>query len=166
MPIASKAERLLRDRERLIGDLEAKNAELARFNYTVAHDLKNPLITIRNFLGMARHDAAEGETDRLEHDLDRLQAVADRLHLLLDELFEFSRLGLQVNPPENIPAGELVRSALATLAGEITERGAAVEVGSELPAVRGDRPRLEELIWHLIDNALRYAGDSAIASWA
>ncbi len=31
--------------------LATKNAELARFNYTVSHDLKNPLTTIKNFLG-------------------------------------------------------------------------------------------------------------------
>ncbi|MCP4658352.1 MAG: response regulator, partial [bacterium] len=49
-------ERLLAERERLIGELEARNAELARFNYTVSHDLKNPLVTIKNFLGVLRRD--------------------------------------------------------------------------------------------------------------
>ena len=149
-------ERLLRERQQLIGALKAKNADLARFNYTVAHDLKNPLITITNFLGLARRDAAEGETDRLEHDLDRLQTATDKLHRLLEELFEFSRVGLQVNPPEEVAFGELVRSALAALDDVVAERRATVEVAPELPAVRGDRRRLEELVRHLIHNALCY----------
>ena len=156
----AEREQLLAERQRLISELEAKNAELARFNYTVSHDLKNPLTTIQNFLGLARRDAAEGETDRLEHDFDRLQNAAGKLRQLLDELFELSRLELQANTLEDVAFGDLVRSALAKLESVLTERGAVVEVAPDLPMVRGDRQRLEELIRHLIDNALRYAEDA------
>ncbi len=56
--------------------------------------------------------------------------------------------------------GELVRSALATLEEAVAERGATVEVAPGLPAVCGDRPRLEELLRHLILNALLYVDAS------
>ncbi len=153
-------QRLLRERERLIEELEAKNAELVRFNYTVSHDLKNPLTTIKNFLGLARQDAADGDADGLEHDLDRLQTAADRLHLLLEELYEFSKVGIQANPLLEVPLEELMAELLVTLDDRIAERGARVEVVSELPVVLGDRPRLEELLRHLIENALRYSDPS------
>ncbi len=138
--------------------LAAKNDELARFNYTVAHDLKNPLVTIKNFLGVVRRDAASGRVDRMENDLDRLDSAADKLQRLLDELFELSRLGIQANPSEAIAFGELVSEAMAELAGPIAERGVEVEVAPDLPAVTGDRPRLLEAVRHLLHNAIQYLG--------
>src|SRR5262249_8838667 len=45
------------EREALIAELAARNAELERFAYTVSHDLKSPLITIRGFLGFVEQAA-------------------------------------------------------------------------------------------------------------
>ncbi|MEM7355013.1 MAG: ATP-binding protein, partial [Acidobacteriota bacterium] len=150
-------EQLLVERQALIGDLESKNAELARFNYTVAHDLKNPLVTIQNFLGLARRDAEAGRAEQLAHDLNRLQTAADKLQRLLDELFELSSIGLHTNTTEAVSVADLVRTAQEALVVPIHESSAVLEVAPELPTLYGDRPRLEELMRHLIDNALRHA---------
>ncbi|MEM7584525.1 MAG: ATP-binding protein [Acidobacteriota bacterium] len=153
-------ERLLEERQSLIGELQARNAELAQFNYTVSHDLKNPLTTIQNFVGLARRDAATGRTDRLEHDLDRLQVAADKLDRLLAELLEYSRVRYDSNPSEDLRLNEVAQAALARLEETIAEADAQIELADDLPVVRGDRQRLEDLLRLLIDNALRYAGDS------
>ena len=51
-----------RERLKFIEELEAKNAEMERFTYTVSHDLKSPLITIRGFLGLLEKDATAKNT--------------------------------------------------------------------------------------------------------
>jgi len=151
-----RRERKLRE---LYRALEARNAELARFNYTVAHDLRNPLTTISNFLGLVRRDALAGRTEEVRQGLDHLDAAAKTMRRLLEELFEISRVGLRSNPPETVAIGELVREALAELAGPIAERGIEVEIAPDLPAVYGDRERLLELMRHLLENAVNYLGD-------
>ncbi|MBE0598143.1 MAG: PAS domain S-box protein, partial [Desulfuromonadales bacterium] len=81
------------ERERLIAELEAKNAEMERFTYTVSHDLKSPLITIRGFLGLLEKDLAAGDRQRLKEDIAHIQEAVRRMQMLLDELLTLSRIG-------------------------------------------------------------------------
>jgi PAS domain S-box-containing protein len=74
------------ERERTLQDLEKKNAELERYAYTIAHDLRNPLVTISVFTGALLQYVARGELDRLEPDLERVDKAAKEMQRLLDDL--------------------------------------------------------------------------------
>ncbi|HUL79459.1 MAG TPA: HAMP domain-containing sensor histidine kinase [Vicinamibacteria bacterium] len=138
-------------------DLAAKNAELERFNYTVSHDLKSPLVTIRGFAGLAGTDLGGGRPDRVRQDLGRIVAAADRMTRLLDELLELSRVGRVVQEAEDVPLGELAREAVDLVKGPLEARGVAVEIVPGLPIVRGDRRRLLEVYQNLLENATKFA---------
>ena len=152
-----KAERV---RESLIRELEAKNAELERFGYTVTHDLKAPLVTIRGFADYVERDVREGRTDRLAADTARIIDAVGRLQQLLDELFELSRAGRPVGPPVAVPAAELVQEALRLVRSRRPGGGARVEVAGSLPVVFGDRARLVQVFQNLLDNAVKFAGSA------
>ena len=155
----AEAARALGQRQQLISELEARNAELARFNYTVAHDLRNPLTTIRAFVGRLARHAETGDRDRLRADLLRIDDAALKLQRLLHELYEFSRIDRVSMPCEDVPFGELVREAASELEPKLSERGVELEVAADLPAVCGDRARLLEAVRHVLANAVQYLGD-------
>ncbi len=155
----SERKRAEQEREEVAAELETKNAELERFSYTVSHDLKSPLVTIRGFLGLLERDAADGDLERMRRDAARIRAATEVMGQLLDELLELSRIGRQVNPPEEVPLAELAREALDLVAGSLTERGVEVQIASTLPVVVGDRARLLEVFQNLLENAAKYMGD-------
>jgi signal transduction histidine kinase len=146
-------------REQLIRELEAKNAELESFTYTVSHDLKSPLVTLKGFLAYLLRDLRAGETSRLEADAARIQGAAEKMEQLLRELLELSRVGRVVNPPQEMAFSDVVREALFLSQGRLAARGVAVEVAPDLPAVWGDRARLVQVVQNLVDNAVKFMGD-------
>ncbi|WP_322493739.1 sensor histidine kinase [Chloroflexus sp.] len=147
------------ERERLITELEARNAELEQFTYTVSHDLKSPLITIKGFASYIERDLATGKIERIPSDLQRIISAADRMYQLLEDLLHLSRAGRQLNPPERIGLGLLISEAAAGVSGRLAERNVYLHLPPNLPEIYVDRTRLREVFQNLIDNAAKFMGD-------
>jgi signal transduction histidine kinase len=147
------------ERQQLIEELETKNAELERLTYTVSHDLKSPLVTIKGFLGYIERDAATGNAERLKGDIQRISDAVETMRLLLNDLLEFSRIGRVANPPEVVSFGEMANEAVTLVQGRIIERNIEVHVAAGMPPVFGDKKRLLEVLQNLVDNAAKFMGD-------
>lgn len=137
-------------------ELAQKNAELERFTYTVSHDLKSPLVTIKGFLGMLGQDIQDGDNENIKADIQHISTATDKMGQLLGELLELSRIGRVVNPSENIPLAELAQEAVDMLAGAITAHQVTVTIEPDMPAVTGDRVRLLEVYQNLVENAVKF----------
>jgi signal transduction histidine kinase len=147
------------EREALIHELEAKNAELERFAYTVSHDLKSPLITIRGFLSFVEQDAIAGNLDRVRSDVARISDAVEKMQRLLNELLELSRVGRVMSPPQSVSLAALAKEAASLVAGRLRDNRVEVVIPDGLPDVWGDRARLVEVMQNLIDNAAKFMGE-------
>ena len=150
-----------REREQLISKLEARNAEMEQFTYSVSHDLKSPLVTINGFVGMLERDLTAGDAARVKADLARIDAATKKLLGLLDDLLELSRVGQAGGARSDVPLDGVVREALERVAGSVAERAARVVIKSPLPTVHGDRNRLVQVVQNLLENALKYMGNAS-----
>jgi len=146
------------EREKLIEELEDKNAELERFTYTVSHDLKSPLITIKGFLGFIEQDASNGNLARLKADIKRISDATDKMQMLLGELLELSRVGRLKNVYQETSLEQIAREAVELVHGRLHNAGAEVHIQENLPAIYGDQPRLLEVVQNLVDNAAKFMG--------
>jgi len=147
------------ERQKLIAELENKNAELERFTYTVSHDLRSPLVTIRGFLGYLERSANTGNMESFHKDMARISSATDHMDNLLKDVLELSRIGRLVNKPVDVPFGELVKEAVEIVHGRLNARGITLQTQPNLPLVHVDKPRLIEVLQNLIDNAAKYIGD-------
>ena len=139
-------------------ELQEQNAELERFNYTVSHDLKAPLVTIKGFLGLLQKDIDAQDPEAVERDAIQIGDAADKMGQLLEELLQLSRIGRQMNAPESLDLNQLVQEALERVAVQIENRDVDIRVAPDMPTIVGDPGRLLEVFQNLIDNSIKFMG--------
>jgi two-component system sensor histidine kinase PilS (NtrC family) len=135
--------------------LRAQRLEaVAELSASLAHEIKNPLASIRSAVEQISRRQPETSDERTLGEL--IIRESDRLSRLLSEFLDFARV--QVARRERLDLGALVRGAVA-LAGTHPSRGDQVQVlvdAPEIPlAVEGDEDLLHRAVFNLVLNALQ-----------
>jgi PAS domain S-box-containing protein len=139
-------------------ELARSNAALEQFGYVVAHDLRQPLRTMKSYI----QKLAERYTGQLDSQADdyitRGVNAADRMRVLIDDLLAYSRVRTQGKDPAPTECGTALAAACANLQAAIDETGGAVTADA-LPTVLADPTQLVQLFQNLIGNALKFRAD-------
>jgi signal transduction histidine kinase len=139
-------------------ELERQNAELERFTYSVSHDLKAPLVTIKGFIGLLQRDMQNNRGDAVISDIQKITDATDSMARQLDELLELSRVGRLVNAPVDIDLGEMVNSVITMFDESLLEYGVEVSIAPDMPVIEGDKGRIFEVFQNLVSNAIKFTG--------
>jgi signal transduction histidine kinase len=145
---------LTAEKERAERLLQANRSLVAN----VSHELRTPLATLRGYIEALEQDYG----DRLPaHDMGVIQGEIGRLTGLIEDLFTLARAEAQQLPLniEEVDARSLVGHLAETMA-PLAKRERQIEIVTalppDLPPVRADRVRLEQVMLNLLQNALRY----------
>jgi PAS domain S-box-containing protein len=142
-------------------ELARSNAELTRFADAAAHDLSEPLRTMRGLGELLERRHGSQLDDGGRELLAGLLSAGARGEALVQAILAYARVGgEQEIADEPVDSAALAAEVVRSLARTITEAGATVGVG-DLPVVRGDADLLGQLFQNLISNALRFRGDAA-----
>lgn len=137
--------------------LKSKNDELEQFNYTVSHDLRNPLLTIKGFLGYVQDNLDRGDMDKARADLSHVVLAADKMSLLLNDLLELSRVGRTGQKLETVPLLKLCQETANAVQRQ--SPNLEITIADDLPDVYGNPVSLEEVVDNLLNNAVKFMGD-------
>lgn len=138
--------------------LEQKRQSLEIFTRAMAHDLKEPLRTIKSFSRILHGSSALPAEDR--ELLDYVLSAADHMEDLIVKVSGFTRLEAS-SELELVPVSLL--AALDQVEGNLRqqmESRQAIIIRDRLPEVMGDATLLVQLLQNLVSNAIRYCEES------
>ncbi len=143
----------LRERERFLQVLEEKNAALEQFAYTAAHDLKEPVRTMRCYATLLQSEQGQPQQTENAAYLVYLQDAATRAEQTVNDLLGSARQ----RPSEHVlcDSASVLAEALADLKPVIAAIKPTLTIGS-LPVVTTMPSMLRRLFSNLLDNALKY----------
>jgi signal transduction histidine kinase len=139
-----RLERELASRERL--------ATLGQMATTIAHEVKNPLSSIKSIAQVMRE---EDDLKNYDRDLEVIVSEIDRLNRTVSQLLSFARPGRTDVQPVSL--AELVNSIVALFSKEANERGVELtaEVKEEQLLTGTQAAALREVVGNLVLNAIQ-----------
>ena len=137
-------------REERVAEAEAQLRRLQGVGAKVAHELKNPLASIK---GLCQLVARTPESERTQERLAVVASEIERMQTILDEYLSFSR-PLEDLRPEKVDLAAVARDVLDVLAGRADTAGVTLKLDGAITPVNGDSRRLKEALINLVANAI------------
>jgi two-component system phosphate regulon sensor histidine kinase PhoR len=141
---------------------ELKKMDQVRRDFVanVSHELRTPLSILRGYIETLL-DSPETSREEFSRILRVMERHSKRLDLLAEDLLTLAQLE-SANPNLQLGDvdlssffGEAVRDWKKKLANK--QLNLIVDVPPDFPAIRGDRVRLQEALYNLLDNAVKYS---------
>lgn len=139
-------------------DLAEANRELESYNYSLSHDLRQPIAAIAGFADLLLEQAETLDSLALTC-AQEIEANAARMNQIIESLRRLADSGRGALHIAEVDVADQVAGVLQELSLAVPA-GAELRVG-ELPAVRADPVLLRQVWTNLIDNALKYCRHNA-----
>ena len=138
-------------------ELEAANAELESFAYSVSHDLRAPLRHVQGYVDLLLHESAGQLSEKGRRYLATITDASRELGVLIDDLLAFSRMGRAQMVEMTVELNALVTAAIQGLEWAVQGRNIIWKI-PPLPAVQADSAMLKLVLLNLLGNAVKFSG--------
>jgi signal transduction histidine kinase len=145
----------------------SRELELAKmksdFVSTISHEFKSPLTSIRQLAEMLHSGRVPSEERRRQY-YDVLLEQSERLSLLTENILNLARIeeGRKEFVFEKTDVGTLLRQIVTSTQDRVRHEGFSIELEmpKDLPMIMLDRVAMAQALTNLIDNAVKYSGES------
>tara|TARA_R110000823_G_scaffold125385_5_gene252067 strand:- start:26663 stop:28597 length:1935 start_codon:yes stop_codon:yes gene_type:complete len=146
---------------------EAADRIKSAFLATMSHELRTPLNSILGFSGIILQELAGPLNEEQNRQLKMVQASARHLLELINDVLDLSKIeaGQLEVQAEAFDLGESVERVAASIMPQADKKGLRLEVQAEppLPAMVGDRRRVEQILLNLLNNAIKFTDSGEVS---
>lgn len=132
--------------------------DLEDFSYSIAHDIRQPLISLDGFSRLLARELGAQPTAEATHYLERLRAGVRQISDLSDGLLALAHVSTAPLNRQAVDLTTLAREVFAARHRREPARPATAHIAEGLVA-HGDREQLRKLLAILIDNAFKFSRD-------
>jgi signal transduction histidine kinase len=151
----TRLERMVTERTR---ELAARNEDLRRFAAVAAHDLREPLTSIRMF-GEELAEATSGTLSGWAGQcLDRIRESAARMQQMIDALLALTDVTTRTEAFHPTDLNTVLVEVVSDISNRLDSSGGRVDVGP-LPTVDADAAQMRMLFQNLLVNAVKFQRD-------
>lgn len=136
-------------------ELQFANREMEAFCYSISHDLRAPLRSIRGYSEIILQENADKLDGRMMEYLARACESASRMNQLLDDLLRLSVISRGELQREKTDLGELAQQIVTGLKAPEPERKVKFKLSGDLTA-HGDARLLQIALGNLLSNAWKF----------
>ncbi|AUC15475.1 hypothetical protein BTO06_10135 [Tenacibaculum sp. SZ-18] len=141
-------------KEALLKTLERRNVELEEYAHIVSHDLKSPLRSISALTSWLKEDYG----DKLDRDgaknIDLIQEVVQKMESLINDILNYSSIKEKSEDLEKVDMYELIQDIKKLI---FVPKHVSINIDENLPLIRADKVRIQQLFQNLISNAVNYS---------
>ncbi|AFV00275.2 ATP-binding protein [Simiduia agarivorans] len=137
--------------ESTIEQLSKANADVEQFAYIASHDLKSPLVGIKNLSEWLIEDYHDKLDEDGQNNLNLIRKRCDRMTLLLDDLLLYSRAGTRPLEPTSFSVNELARDLC-----QLHDCAEFTHITGDDVTLYSDRRALDIVLRNVISNAIKH----------
>jgi len=134
--------------------LQAAYEELDTFSYTVSHDLRTPLTSIKTYAELMLKNKSIDENGQKM--LSRILTGADKMNFLIKEILNLARVGRSEINFETVDIESLLKEIRSEVWSAFKADRTELVLG-QLPNVKGDKTMIAQVFTNLIGNAVKYS---------
>ncbi len=145
-------------------DLEKKNEELESLIYSITHDFKSPLLVVGGMVTRLHRVAASNLDEKGLEYLEWIRINVNKMERMVNDLLDFYRADKALIPFETVSTGALVDTVIRDAEPLAREKGVVLRKQGPFALVRGYRSRLYQVLYNLVENAIKYSdpGEGAV----